>query len=187
MNCKGMAIAKALANEELKNIVAILGLPINDKLTDSDVIHYERVSIITDADFDGYAIRSLMLSFFYEYWPELFQLGFINITTAPLYEVELKEGKEKEIIFCVDDTDYERLMKQIKKDGREMVRKKRNKGLGESSVAAMKYAVNECLMEIRLDNPRKSNNIQNLWFHKQMAEQRRKAISEYAGTIYDEN
>ncbi len=128
-----------------------------------------------------------MLSFFYEFWPELFSMGFVNITTAPLYEVEVQNGKSKEVLFCVDDAAYDKLVRQVQKEGREIVRKKRNKGLGESSINAMKFAVQECLVEIREDNSRKSDKIQNLWFHKKMAEDRRRAISEYAGTIYDEN
>ena len=187
LNVKGMALAKAMANEEIKNIVAILGLPLQGKVQDISELKYQKISIITDADFDGYAIRSLILSFFYEYWPELFTMGFINITTSPLYEVEVHSGKQKEILFCLDDAEYDKLVKAVNRDGRVIARKKRNKGLGESSVAAMKYAVNECLVEIRIESPKKSANIQNLWFHKKMADQRRKAISEYSGTIYDEN
>ena len=187
LNVKGMALVKAMANEEIKNIVAIMGLPIQGQVKSADELKYQKISIITDADFDGYAIRSLMLSFFYEYWPELYNLGVINITTAPLYEVEVQDGKTREIIFCIDDEAYEKLIKQTEKDGRTIVRKKRNKGLGESSVDAMKFAVNECLVEIRTDNPRNSNKIQNLWFHKKLAEERRRAISEYAGSIYDDN
>lgn len=187
LNVKGMSLVKAMANEEIKNIVAIMGLPIQGHVKSIDELKYQKISIITDADFDGYAIRSLMLSFFYEYWPELYNLGVINITTAPLYEVEVQNGKNREIIFCADDEAYEKVVRQAQKDGHTIVRKKRNKGLGESSVAAMKYAVNECLVEIRTDNPRNSNKIQNLWFHKKLAEERRRAISEYAGSIYDDN
>ncbi len=187
LNVKGLSLAKAMANEEIKNLVAILGLPIQGKVQRVEELKYQKISIITDADFDGYAIRSLMLSFFYEYWPELFDMGFINITTAPLYEVEVQKGKDRELIFCVDDDAYEKLVRETQRSGGSIVRKKRNKGLGESSVAAMKYAVNECLVEIRTDNTKNSNKIQNLWFHKQMAEERRRAISEYAGSIYDDN
>ncbi len=184
MNCKGMSLAKAIANEELKNIVAIIGLPLDGKVTSIDQLNYEKVSIITDADFDGYAIRSLMLSFFYEYWPELFDLGFIHISAAPLYEVDVKwkDGK-KETIFCIDDKDYEKLIERLKKEGGEMTRKKRNKGLGETSKEAMKFAVEECMTRIVLKNKKESDRVQLLWFHKDYAEQRREAISEYAMAV----
>ena len=134
MNCKGISLAKALANEELKNIVAILGLPLDGKVKSVSELNYDKISIITDADFDGYAIRSLMLSFFYEYWPELFDLGVIHFSSAPLYEVDIKwkDGK-KETIFCTDDKDYTDLIERLKKVNGDITRKKRNNGLGETS------------------------------------------------------
>lgn len=187
LNCKGMSLAKAMANEEIKNIVAIIGLPLNEKVKSIDELNYDKVSIITDADFDGYAIRSLMLSFFYEYWPELFDLGFVHISGAPLYEVEVKDKNgKKEIVFCIDDADYEKLQERIKKEGLEMVRKKRNKGLGETGLEAMKFAVNECMIQITIGNKKNAKNIQDLWFHKDMADKRREAISEYAMSVVED-
>jgi DNA gyrase subunit B len=184
MNCKGMSLAKAMANEEMKNVVAILGLPLDGKVKAVSDLHYDKVSIITDADFDGYAIRSLMLSFFYEYWPELFELGFIHISSAPLYEVDVKwkDGK-KETIFCTDDKDYDTLTDKVKKTGSEITRKKRNKGLGETSKEAMKFAVDECMTKIILKNKKSADSTQLLWFHKDYAEQRRTAISEYSMAV----
>ncbi|PJZ54422.1 toprim domain-containing protein [Leptospira adleri] len=187
LNCKGMSIAKAIANEELKNIVAILGLPLDQKVKSIEELNYEKISIITDADFDGYAIRSLMLSFFYEYWPELFELGFIHISSAPLYEVDVKfADKKKETIFCIDDKDYEDLIKRVEKGGGEITRKKRNKGLGETGKEAMKFAVDECMTKITIGNKKEASKIQNLWFHKDFAEQRRDAISEYAMSVIED-
>ncbi len=181
MNCKGMSLAKAMQNEEMKNIVAILGLPLDQKVKSVDELNYDRVSIITDADFDGYAIRSLMLSFFYEYWPELFDLGVINISAAPLYEVDVKwKDAKKETVFCIDDAEYDKLVTKVTKNGGEITRKKRNKGLGETGKEAMKYAVDHCMTTITIGNKKSAKNIQDLWFHKDYAEKRREAISEYS-------
>lgn len=187
LNCKGMSIAKAIANEELKNIVAIVGLPLDQKVKTIEELNYEKISIITDADFDGYAIRSLMLSFFYEYWPELFELGFIHISSAPLYEVDVKMGdKKKETVFCIDDKDYDELIKRVEKSGGEITRKKRNKGLGETGKEAMKFAVEECMTKITIGNKKEASKVQSLWFHKDFAEQRRDAISEYAMSVIED-
>ncbi|MCW7464803.1 DNA gyrase subunit B [Leptospira levettii] len=184
LNCKGMSLAKALQNEEMKNIVAIVGLPLDQKVKSIDELNYDKISIITDADFDGYAIRSLMLSFFYEYWPELFDLGFINISAAPLYEVDVKwkDGK-KETVFCIDDSDYDKLVAKVNKQGAEITRKKRNKGLGETGKEAMKYAVDHCMTTITIGNKKSAKTTQDLWFHKDYAEKRREAISEYSMSV----
>ncbi|TGK82482.1 DNA gyrase subunit B [Leptospira noumeaensis] len=184
LNCKGMSLAKAMQNEEMKNIVAIVGLPLDQKVKSIDELHYDRISIITDADFDGYAIRSLMLSFFYEYWPELFELGFINISAAPLYEVDVKwKDAKKETVFCIDDSDYDKLVARVNKQGAEITRKKRNKGLGETGKEAMKYAVDHCMTTITVGNKKTAKNTQDLWFHKDYAEKRREAISEYSMSV----
>lgn len=184
LNCKGMSLAKAMQNEEIKNIVAILGLPLDQKVKSIDELHYDRVSIITDADFDGYAIRSLMLSFFYEYWPELFELEFIHISSAPLYEVDVKwKDNKKETIFCIDDAEYDKLVTRVNKQGGEITRKKRNKGLGETGKEAMKYAVDHCMTTITLGNKKGAKNMQDLWFHKDYADKRRDAISEYSMSV----
>lgn len=186
MNVQGMSLPKAMANEEIKNIVAILGLPIDRKLKNIGELNYEKVSIITDADFDGYAIRSLMLSFFYEYWPELFELGLIHICSAPLYEVEVKDREKTHLHFCIDDDDYSVLETKAKKNGWTIVRKKRNKGLGETGKEAMKFAIDNNMTMIRVKQNTSANKIQRLWFHKDYAEDRRKVISEYSMTFYEE-
>ncbi|MCG6143344.1 toprim domain-containing protein [Leptospira bandrabouensis] len=187
LNCKGMSLAKAMQNEEMKNIVAIVGLPLDQKVKSIDELHYDRISIITDADFDGYAIRSLMLSFFYEYWPELFDLGFINISAAPLYEVDVKwKDAKKETVFCIDDSDYDKLVAKVNKQGGEITRKKRNKGLGETGKEAMKYAVDHCMTTITVGNKKTAKNTQDLWFHKDYAEKRREAISEYSMSVIED-
>lgn len=187
LNCKGMSLAKALQNEEMKNIVAIVGLPLDTKVKSVDELNYDKLSVITDADFDGYAIRSLMLSFFYEYWPELFDLGFIAVSAAPLFEVDVKwkDGK-KETVFCIDDSDYDKLVAKVNKTGSEITRKKRNKGLGETGKEAMKYAVDHCMTVITIANKKTAKNIQELWFHKDFAEKRRDAISEYAMSVIED-
>jgi DNA gyrase subunit B len=186
MNVRGMSLAKAMSNEELKNVVAIIGLPMEGKVKSINELNFERVSIITDADFDGYAIRSLMLSFFYEYWPELFDLGFVHITAAPLYEVELAKNGKKELKFCIDDAEYEALEVNLQKSQTKMVRKKRNKGLGETSKPAMRFAVQNCIKVIKVKNTKSARNMQRLWFQKDYASQRRQAISEYAMKFYEE-
>lgn len=94
--------------------------------------------------------------------------------------------KKKETVFCIDDKDYEDLMKRVEKNGGEITRKKRNKGLGETGKEAMKFAVDECMTKITIGNKKDASKIQNLWFHKDFAEQRRDAISEYAMSVIED-
>ena len=188
LNIRGMPLVKAMNNQEYRNIVSILGLPFQEKQEkqgkqegkiDFSKMPFKKIVIITDADFDGYAIRSLMLSFFYEYWPDLFSEGFIYIAEAPLYEVELKKGAKKQVFYCIDDEEFSTLMKKAEADKLTLLRKKRNKGLGETSKPAMRYAITHCLTKIQVKSKKKATFTQNLWFHKSLAHERRTAISKY--------
>lgn len=184
-----------MGNEEFKNIVSILGLPYDNERSMNkqsqkfilESLNFNRLVIITDADFDGYAIRSLLLNFFFEYWPNLFGNDFIYIAESPLYEVILTNptGK-KETFYCINDQEFNSLMDYAEKKNCKLLRKKRNKGLGETSREAMKYAINNCLLKISLKNKKQSAEVQDLWFHKNKALERRKAISEYKQLYLDE-
>ena len=187
LNVKNLSIDKAMKNEEIKNLISIIDLPLNGKVKRIDDLNYERVSIITDADYDGYAIRSLILSLFFEYWPELYRLGFIHYSSSPLYEVELlNPEKKKKIFFCLDDREYEALVKKARQSQCVVLRKKRNKGLGESSRAAMKYTVENGLTRVSINDLQKASSMQELWFDKDLAAERRRAIAEYAQLFFDD-
>ena len=187
LNVKGLPIAKAMKNEEVKNIIAILGLPLDGQVEEVRGLNFDRVSIITDADYDGYAIRSLVLSFFLEYWPELYTLGVIHYSSAPLYEVEVVNAeKKKRVFYCMDDEEYEALAKKCRKNDCDILRKKRNKGLGETSKEAMQFAVKHCMTQVTMPNSKQALATQDLWFHKEFAGARRKAISEYAQLFFDD-
>lgn len=93
------------------------------------------------------------------------------------------ERGEKETVFCIDDADYDKLVAKVNKQGAEITRKKRNKGLGETGKEAMKYAVDHCMTTITIGNKKTAKTTQDLWFHKDYAEKRREAISEYSMSV----
>jgi len=83
MNTFDKKPADVLKNKELSELVAVLGLDINDP--DSiDNMDYEKVATLADADHDGNHISGLLLSFFYKFWPRLFTEGRIAITRTPI-------------------------------------------------------------------------------------------------------
>jgi DNA gyrase/topoisomerase IV subunit B len=73
-----------LKNKELADLIAVLGLDINDP--DSvDRMYYQRIATLTDADHDGIGhIMPLLLVFFYRFWPRLFSEGRVAITRTPI-------------------------------------------------------------------------------------------------------
>ncbi len=87
-------------------------------------LRYGKTIIMTDADIDGAHIRTLLLTFFYRFMPELIDNGHLYIAQPPLYRV--KKGKEEHYAY-----DERELRKVIERVGKEGISLQRFKGLGE--------------------------------------------------------
>ncbi len=75
--------ADVLKNKELSELVAVLGLDINDP--DSiDQMDYLNIATLADADHDGNHITGLLLAFFYRFWPRLFDDRRVHVTRTPI-------------------------------------------------------------------------------------------------------
>lgn len=98
MNTWDMKPADVLKNKELSELVAVLGLDINDP--DSvDNMTYKNIATLTDADHDGIGhIMPLLLAFFYKYWPRLFEEKRVHITRTPI----LISSKGKDVKWFYD-------------------------------------------------------------------------------------
>ena len=90
-NMFGKKRAAIYKNEELYNMMMALGIE-----NDVTGLRYARIVIATDADFDGYHIRNLLLTFFLSYFEELVTGGRIFILETPLFRVRNK----KETRYC---------------------------------------------------------------------------------------
>jgi DNA gyrase/topoisomerase IV subunit B len=91
MNTFDKKPADVLKNKELSELIAVLGLDINDP-NSVDNMDYARIATLADADHDGNHISGLLLAFFYKYWPRLFTEGRIVITRTPIM-ISTKGGK----------------------------------------------------------------------------------------------
>lgn len=84
MNTWDMKASEVLKNKELSELVAILGLDINDP-NSIDNMTYKNVATLTDSDHDGSGhISPLIVAFFYKFWPRLFKEKRIKITRSPI-------------------------------------------------------------------------------------------------------
>lgn len=114
-----------LANNEIKTMIAVLGAGYYTNF-DISKLQYNKVIIMTDADVDGSHIRTLLLTFFYRFMPELIEEGHVYIACPPLYK--LSSGKTME--YAYTDNEKEKLLKTTFK-GKKNVDVQRYKGLGE--------------------------------------------------------
>ena len=94
INVMELPNTKVIQNQEVKNLLASIGLKMGEAPTD---LRYGKVFIYSDADPDGDSIAGLLINFFGKYWPELFEKGIICRVMTPL--VVAKKGNEKKWFY----------------------------------------------------------------------------------------
>jgi len=123
LNTERHRLDRILKNKEIQAIISALGTGIGDQF-DLSGLRYHRCVIMTDADVDGAHIRTLLLTLFFRYMPELIERGHLYIAQPPLYRIATK----RKVYYAYSEAERERILKRI---GNSNVTIQRYKGLGE--------------------------------------------------------
>ena len=158
MNVMQASINDVLNNQEFMDIMSSIGLTIGQP-AEVDKLRYSKIVFLADSDVDGGHINTLLVNFFFTFWPEMFEQKAIQFAKAPLFEVIT----DKETMFVESEEQLERL----KKSSVKIKEIQRNKGLGEMSPEAFKHTLNrEEFTIINVDNMNSAKNMLDVCFGK---------------------
>ena len=123
LNVEKARLEKILSSETIRNIILALGCGVGDDFNE-EKLRYHKIFIMADADVDGAHIRTLLLTLFFRYMPQIIEKGYLYVAQPPLFRVQCG----KDTTYCFSEKEMKEA--QSKANGKK-VEVQRYKGLGE--------------------------------------------------------
>ena len=138
LNCLKSDYDKIFKSEIITDLIKVLGCGVEVKskaakdvsMFDMDSLRWNKIMICTDADYDGFQIRTLVLTMIYRLMPKLIDAGKVYIAETPLYEVTCKD----QTYFAYNESEMDDIKAEI---GDNKYTVQRSKGLGENEAEMM--------------------------------------------------
>ena len=124
LNVERARLAKILENKEIQAIITAVGTGIGDDF-DVTKCRYHKIISMADADVDGSHIKTLLLTFFFRFMPELIDAGYLYVAQPPLYRLPFK-GK---VYYFKNDAELDAF--RAEQQNGSKIEPQRFKGLGE--------------------------------------------------------
>lgn len=178
LNVEKKTVSKVLENAEIKAMINAFGCGfLQGYGNDFDItkLNYGKIIIMTDADVDGAHIATLLLTFFYRFFPDLINEGHIYIAIPPLYRVG--EGKNIKYLYSDDE------LNKYRKTHPKKFTIQRYKGLGEMDADQLYETTmnpeTRMLKQVSIDNIIESNALTQILMGTEV-QPRKEYISEHA-------
>jgi len=190
LNIERIRLGKALANTEVKSIIAAIGAGVGSDF-DVSKMRYGRIAILVDADVDGDHIKTLLYTLFWRLMRPLVEEGKLYIARAPLYL--MRNGKQSQ--YAYSDTERDRILKSWGKRAR--VTLQRYKGLGEMNPSQLREtvfkpgdldpAINKHLAKVTVNDVHATNTTVALWMGGAPEQRRNRLMQFWEGEALDDN
>lgn len=138
LNCLKSDYDKIFKSDIITDLIKVLGCGVEVKskaakdvsMFDMDALRWNKIMICTDADVDGFQIRTLILTMIYRLMPKLIEAGKVFIAESPLYEVTCKD----QTYFAYNEVEMDAIKAEL--EGKKYTIQ-RSKGLGENEAEMM--------------------------------------------------
>ncbi len=142
LNCLKADYTTIFKSEIITDLIKVLGCGVqvqtkhNKDLSSFDLsaLRWSKIIICTDADVDGFQIRTLILAMFYRLIPTLLTEGKVFIAESPLFEISLRKDKDERSFFAYNELEKSEILQRL---GTDKVNIQRSKGLGENEPEMM--------------------------------------------------
>jgi DNA gyrase subunit B len=187
LNCLKSDYDKIFKSEIITDLIKVLGCGVEVKskaakdlsLFDINNLRWSKILICTDADVDGFHIRTLILTMIYRLMPKIIEAGKVYIAESPLYEVTCKD----QTYFAYNEKEMDEIKEEI---GDQKYTVQRSKGLGENEAGMMALTTmnpkTRRLIKVTPDDAQKTSEMFDLLLGDNL-EGRKEYISDY-GHLY---
>ena len=187
LNCLKSDYDKIFKSEIITDLIKVLGCGVEVKskaakdlsLFDINNLRWSKILICTDADVDGFHIRTLILTMIYRLMPKIIEAGKVYIAESPLYEVKCKD----QTYFAYNEKEMDEIKEEI---GDQKYTVQRSKGLGENEAEMMALTTmnpkTRRLIKVTPDDAQKTSEMFDLLLGDNL-EGRKEYISDY-GHLY---